>query len=168
MKVARDSSELLALWRHRVRYNQQAHYEMAIRSESKARPSGIASAILSAIVTVLVLFAAKTQPSAWLTIATLIASIAVTAITTIATSAKWSEKASQHHAAAAEYGKILRKIEEVQACPTELETDAMRTLKAIREKMDRIPTEAPAIPKKIWRALPKELTPELDKLAPLG
>jgi hypothetical protein len=33
----------------------------------------------------------------------------------------------------------------------------------IREKMDRIPAEAPAIPEKISRRLPKDVTPETDE-----
>lgn len=159
METPRNSTELLMLWQHRVRYNQKAHYDMAIRSERKAQLSGRVSAILSAVVTVLVLFAAKTAPSGWLSTITLIISIAVTALTTIAASAKWSERASQHHGAATEYGKILRRIEEVLASPLDLETDEGGTLKLIREKIDRIPSEAPAIPQKIWHKLSKVLTP---------
>jgi hypothetical protein len=124
--------------------------------------SGTLSALLSAAITVLVVFAAK-SPSTKLSIATVIASIVVTAFTAIATSSKWSERASQHHGAAVEYGKIFRKIEELLACPSDWQNEAPKTLKMIREKMDRIPAEAPAIPEKIWRRLPKEVTPETDK-----
>jgi hypothetical protein len=160
--INQNPIELLAIWHRRVRLNQRAHYELEGRAEKKARLSGMASAVLSAAVTILVLLAAKTTPSAWLSIVTVGLSIAVTAITTITTSAKWSERASQHHAVAVEYGKIVRKIEELLACPDSLNPDARDTLKMLREKMDRIPGEAPPVPRKLWSALPKELTPDLE------
>jgi hypothetical protein len=90
----------------------------------------------------------------------------VTAITTIVTSSKWSDEASQHHAAAVEYGKVFRKIEEILACPSELTADPLKIIKMIREKMDRIPNEAQPIPRRVWRKLPKELTPEELSLTP--
>jgi hypothetical protein len=160
MEVPENPHDLLLRWRHRARSNQQAHYKMAIRLNRTAFTSGALSALLSASVTVLVLFAAKTQPTATLSIITLVISIVVTAITTISTSSKWSDRASEHHAAGVEYGKVFRKIEELLACPIEVEQDAAKALKAIREKLDRIPSEAPAIPPRIWKNLPRELTPE--------
>lgn len=160
MEVAETPHHLLLRWRSRARKNQQAHYRMAIRLERTAWTSGAISAILSAAVTVLVVFAAKVQPSTKLSIATLVISILVTTITTISISSKWSDKASQHHAAAVEYGKVFRKIEQTLANPAEIQGDAGGTLKLIREKLDRIPSEAPAIPPRIWKRLPEELTPE--------
>ena len=166
MEEPQNPLDLLRRWRHRARSNQKAHYEMAIRLDRRAWVAGALSAILSGTITVLVLFAAKTTPSTNLSIATVIVSIIVTAITTIATSSKWSDKASQHHGAAVEYGKIFRKIEEVLVCPSVLETDPAKTLETIREKMDQIPSEAPPIPRRIWKKLPKELTPEELSLVP--
>jgi hypothetical protein len=159
MEVAENPHHLLLRWRHRARSNQQAHYYMAIRLERTAWIAGAVSAILSATVTVLVVFAAKIQPSTKLSIATLIVSILVTTITTISASSKWSDKASQHHSAAVEYGKVFRKIEETLANLISSEADTQGILKLIREKLDRVPSEAPAIPPRIWKKLPKELTP---------
>lgn len=90
----------------------------------------------------------------------------MTAITTIGTSSKWSDEASQHHAAAVEYGKVFRKVEEILTCPSELNADPLKIIKVIREKMDRIPSEAPPIPPRVWRKLAKELTPEELSLTP--
>jgi hypothetical protein len=129
---------------------------MEERCERLSFGFGVASALLSSIVGVLVLVAVKIDPPTWLRISTAGISIIVAAITTIATSAKWSDKAARHHAAGAEYGKMLRKIEEILVLP---EDDARKSVKALREKLDQIPGEAPPVLKRVWRGLPKELTP---------
>lgn len=159
METPESSVELLKLWRHRVRLNSRAHYQMEERCERLSFSFGVASALLSAMVGVLVLVGVKIDPPIWLRILTASISIIVAAITAIATSAKWSDKAAKHHVAGAEYGKMLRKIEEILVLPPESEVDARKSVKALREKLDQIPVESPPVLRRVWRALPKELTP---------
>ena len=125
--------------------------------------SGVIPAILSGVIGVLILVAVKYDPPAWFQISIGSLSIIAAAITTIGTYGKWSERASQHHTAAAEYGKLLRKIEETLASPPDAEI-MQKTIKAIREKLDAIPGEAPPVLKKVWKQLPPELTPEAENL----
>jgi hypothetical protein len=162
METPENALDLLKRWHHRARFNQRAHYEMEERCSRRASFSGTASAILSAIVGVLLLVAVRINPPPTLRIATASISIIVAAITAIATYAKWSEKAAQHHSAAAEYGKIFRKIEETIAVPPASDDLMLKSVKTIREKLDQIPGDAPPVPKRVWRKLSAHLTRPAD------
>ena len=163
MKLPESSIDLLKLWRHRVRNNQTAHYEMEERCDRWAFWFGVISAILSGAIGVLILVTAKYDPPTWLRILIGGISILASVITTVATSGRWGEKAAQHHATAAAYGAVLRRIEEAIVLPPK-EEDATRNLLAeLREQMDEIPTKAPPVPKKVWLTLPAELTPTPEK-----
>lgn len=147
------------MWRRQARLNQRGHYEMEERCAGRAFVFGVASAALSAGVGVLILLAVRSDPPVWLRLLTAGVSIMASAITAVATSSKWSEKAAQHHATAAEYGKIRRKMEEMLVLPSEQEDVIRKSLSLIRERMDELPPSSPAIPKSVWSTISKELTP---------
>ena len=86
-------------------------------------------------------------------------SILASVITTVATSAKWSEKASQHHSAGAAFGILHRRIEEALALPLQSDEATRALVEAIRVELDALPMKAPPIPDRVWKALPEELTP---------
>ena len=159
-----DAITLLKSWRHRARQNQKAHYAMAQRADRFAFWFGTAAAIMSGVVGIIIIFAARTTPSSaiLLTIATL--SIVSSVITTIATSAKWSDKAAQHHAAGAAYGVLHRRVEQALALPPPSGERSSELADALRVEFDLLPMKAPPIPNHIWRTLPEEVTPSRPAL----
>ena len=159
-----DATTLLKSWRHRARLNQKAHYAMAQRAARFAFWFGTAAAVISGVVGILILIAARTTPSPELLITIATVSIISSVITTIATSAKWCDKAAQHHAAGAAYGVLHRRVEQALALPPpsdELSRDLADTL---RIEFDALPMKAPPVPNHIWLALPEELTPSKPAL----
>lgn len=168
MKNPESPSNLLERWRHRQRLNQRAHYEMAVRSTRRSFSFGVASAIISGAVGLLILMAVRYDPPVWLRVTIGCLSIIGAVVAAVATSAKWSEKGAQHHAAGAAYGAVLRRIEEGLALPPQSD-EAMRTLlQELRKEMDAIPTKAPHIPRRVWEGLPPELTPSRNPEAQPG
>ncbi len=120
---------------------------------------GVASAVISGAVGILILAAVRYDPPVWLRVTIGCLSIFGAVVAAAATLAKWSEKAAQHHAAGAAYGAVLRRIEEALVLPP-LSDELMRTLmQELRKDIDAIPTKAPTIPPKVWETLPPELTP---------
>ncbi len=160
--------ELLQLWRHRQRLNQRAHYLMAEKCSRLAFSFGVASAIVSGAVGILILMAVRYDPPVWLRVTIGCLSILGAVVAATATLAKWSEKAAQHHAAGVAYGAILRRLEEALVLlPTS--DEAMKLmLDELRKDIDAIPTKAPHVPKKVWQTLPAELTPSTGAEAQPG
>lgn len=154
-----NSTELLQSWRHRARMNQKAHYKMAQRTQRLSFWFGTIAAVLSGIVGILILFVAK-DPATWLRLTAAGISILVSVITTISTSAKWSDKAGQHHAAGAAYGVLHRRLEEALAFPAPSEAAARTVLEEVRTELDSLPMKAPSVPDAVWKNLPDELTPD--------
>ncbi len=86
--------------------------------------------------------------------------ILASVIAAIATSAKWSERAAQHHAAAAAYGDLHRRFEEALAIPPATDEGMRMLVEQLRAALTAVPMNAPPIPDSIWKAIPHELTPD--------
>lgn len=153
-------AELLALWSHRQRYNQKAHYFMSEKLGRKAFWFGVITALFSGSVGLLLILKARFNMPDYVVQVAAGVSILSSVIGAIVTSAKWSEKASQHHAAGAAYGAALRRIHQTIALPPPSQGDFQKAITEIREAIDAIPSTAPGIPTKIWKKVPKELTPD--------
>lgn len=118
----------------------------------------LVSPVLSGLVGVFILLAAR-DPATWLRLTAAGMSILASVTATIATSAKWSEKAEQHHSVGAAYGKLHRRLEEALALPRASEEAAQNVLEEVRAEMDALPMKAPSIPNDVWHSIPDELTP---------
>lgn len=154
-----NAIELLRSWRHRARLNQKAHYMMVHRAEARAFWFGVASAVISGVVGLLILITEKSEAPSWVRLTAGGVSILASVITAIATSGKWSEKAAQHQAAAAAYGNAHRKFEQALALPPSGESALNELVETLRIELEGIPMNAPAIPDSVWRRVPNELTP---------
>jgi hypothetical protein len=162
LKTPATATELLQSWRHRARLNQKAHYIMVHRAERRAFWFGVVSAVISGVVGVLILITEKTEAPLWVPICAGAASIFASVITGIATSAKWSEKAAQHHAAAAAYGNVHRRFEQALALPPVTEEAMNSLIEELRTELEAIPMNAPPIPDAVWKRVPHELTPTVS------
>jgi hypothetical protein len=154
-----NATELLRSWRHRARLNQKAHYVMVHRAEFRVFWFGVTSAVISGVVGLLILITKETQASDLVRICAGGVSIFASVVTAIATSGKWSEKAAQHHAAAAAYGNVHRRFEQVLAVPPASEETLNALIDELRKDLEAIPMNAPPIPESVWKKLPDELTP---------
>ena len=158
LKTPTTATELLRSWRHRARLNQKSHYAMVHRAERRVFWFGVVSALISGVVGVLILITEKTQAPTWVPVCAGAASILASMITGIATSAKWSEKAAQHHAAAAAYGNVHRRFEQALALPPASDEAMSALVEELRTELEAIPLSAPPVPDAIWKRVPHELT----------
>lgn len=158
LKTPATATELLRSWRHRARLNQKAHYTMVHRAERRAFWFGVVSALISGVVGVLILITEKIEAPTWVSICAGAASIFASAITGIATSAKWSEKAAQHHAAAAAYGNVHRRFEQALALPPTSGQAMSALIEELCIELEAIPMNAPPVPDAVWKQIPRELT----------
>ena len=158
LKTPVTATELLRSWRYRARLNQKAHYAMVHRSERRAFWFGVVSALISGVVGILILITEKAQAPSWVPVCAGAASILASMITGIATSAKWSEKAAQHHAAAAAYGNVHRRFEQALALPPATDEAISTLIEELRIELEAIPLNAPPVPDAVWKRVPHELT----------
>ncbi|MHB1246159.1 MAG: SLATT domain-containing protein [Sulfuriferula sp.] len=154
-----NAVDLLQSWRHRARLNQKAHYVMVHRAEFRVFWFGVTSAVISGVVGLLILITKETQASDWVHIGAGGISIFASVVTAIATSGKWSEKAAQHHAAAAAYGNVHRRFEQALAVPPVNEEALHALIEELRKELEAIPMNAPPIPASVWKKVPDEITP---------
>lgn len=132
---------------------------MVHRSEARAFWFGVTSFVISGVVGILILIANQTETSPWMKIVAGCLSILASVITAISTSGKWSERAAQHHAAAAAYGNVHRRFEQSLALPPVGPEIIQKLLEDLRLELEAIPMSAPPIPESVWKKIPHELTP---------
>jgi hypothetical protein len=163
MTDRRTPTELLEHWARRQRSNQLSHYHMAEVAGRRAFWFSVTSATISGVVGFLILIAVRYDPPLWLRLALGCLSILGAVVAAVAASAKWGDKATQHHAAGAAYGAVLRRIQEALAVPPESD-EAMRSLlQELRKEIDAVPMKAPPIPDRVWRRMRTKLTPEDER-----
>ena len=82
----------------------------------------------------------------WFGIASLVAAV----LSALQTHFHFSERSETHKSIGARYGNIRREIEEVLAVPTEQRGDVQAVVSRIRERLDALGSEGPAVPSKIF------------------
>lgn len=153
--------QLLELWRGRVRMNQRIHYVMEERCERRALMLGVSAALLSGIVGALILAAARYDLPVWLRVVTGAVSLLASVIATVATSAKWNERAAQHHAVAVAFGVELRRIEAAIALGW-TEDELRKLVTELQDSLKEIPSKAPPVPEQLWKKIKPHMTPDSD------
>jgi hypothetical protein len=151
--------ELLCDWREKARHNQVVHYAKADQLTTNSYRFSYSLAGLSALIGCLILLSIRIDVYEELKLWIGVFSIVAATLSGVHASLKLAERAGLHHAAAAKYGAARRHIEAVLALPPEPPEQATKTLAAIREVLDSIPSTAPAITRAFWFTTPKDLTP---------
>ncbi len=142
-----STEELLGDWYRRLRFSQFAHYESAKSFEHLNYQIGIPVVVLSAFVGTSVFASLGKVTDEKLQILIGLTSVVTAALASIQTFLRFSERAEKHRIAAAKYGALRRKIEELLAMAGDVTKDATT---ALRKDMDRLSEEAPHIPERIW------------------
>jgi hypothetical protein len=151
------AEELLRTWERRTRESQVAHYTAADRHRLRDRLLGIPAIALSTVVGTSV-FATlqKELESRWKILLALL-SILAAVLMTLHTSMGFSERAERHRVSGARYAGIRRRIEEVLALPRESRGEVAESLSSIRESMNKLAEESPALPPGLWDRSTKPL-----------
>jgi len=151
--------DTLGLWQRRARESQKAHYRMALRCRRRSSGFAAGGAGIAAAIGVLVLLSARYQFPDWAKIVIAALSLIGAGLATIQGVLKPAEDSEKHHNGGLKYGAVIREIASATAIPPRNRSEAEERLKHIREMLDAIPGEAPAIPQRVWRNL-GPLTPD--------
>lgn len=160
-----DVELLLSNWHRRVRESQFAHYSAADRLGSKNYWLGIPALVLSTFVGTTVFSLLEQQIDIRLKIALGMVSVAVAVLTALQTFLRLEERAEKHRAVAAKYGDIRREIEVIKAIPKASRGEAKLTLTRLKSRLADLATEAPQIPKLVWKSVQDQL--EKDPASPI-
>jgi len=141
--------ELVLAWLRRARESQLSHYAMANRLAKSNLWIGVPIIVISALVgtsafastvTELVPISAKVAVGG--------ASVLAAVLASLQTFFRFSERAEHHKAFAAKFGAVRRELEAVHVSGKTSHQPS--SIDVLREKLDRLAEEAPAVPDKVF------------------
>ena len=136
--------ELMSDWHERLYNAQRGHYVCSEKLYNKADLTGYALILSSTIVTGCLFFDAQ----GWWKFMLVTMSILSAALSGLVSFGRFSEKAELHRAAAGNYGKLRRQLENLHAKKDKLDDDALDIkLKVLRIEWEYISQNSPLTPK---------------------
>lgn len=139
-----DPGALMQAWLRRARESQLGHYEMAMMLERRGHWLGVPVIVISGVVGTSV-FASVAAEAVSVPVALMVGALSVTAaiLSSLQTFFKFAERAEKHKTFGARYGAIRRELESMYAAGTA--TQEPQYLAVVREKLDLLAQEAPAV-----------------------
>lgn len=145
-----STKQLLTDWKRRCRESQRNHYTAANRYMKRNRWVGTPAIVLSAILGTGVLASMESHVSmAWRIAAGLIG-VAAAVLTALQVNLNHSERAERHKTAGARYAAVRREIEQTLSVEPGGREDLLRILDKIRDRMDSLAEQSPALPPDLW------------------
>lgn len=146
--------ELVVAWLRRARESQLSHYEMATRLARRNLWLGIPVIVITAIVgtSAFASIVAELVPT-WAKVGAGGASVVAAVLASLQTFFKFSERAERHKAFAAKFGAVRRELETLHASGRVAQEPSY--VAVLREKLDRLAEEAPAVPADVFTAIQK-------------
>jgi hypothetical protein len=141
---------LIEEWHAGIRINVLAHYECSKIFERQHRTLGYPTVILSALAGTAFVSSLTDSNIWWARGIAILLSLAVTVFASLQTFLRYAERAEKHKAAAAEFGKLRRELEQLAAFVPEDGTVTAHEMQAIRVKWGELSTHAPAIPNYVY------------------
>jgi hypothetical protein len=157
-----EERQLLDKWQARAELRERVHYLAAGRFELRRLILGGFAGGLSAVVGTSVFTTLTKNQSTLITLGTGLISIAVAVLAAMQTILRFPEQATNHHSASADFGKIRRFIEQVQAYSDVGTPVREEVMTQIREQYDTAAQKAPVPPKRLWHKAEKELRKEKE------
>lgn len=141
--------ELVVAWLRRARESQMTHYEMATRLSTRNHWIGVPVIMISALVGTSAFASVLSELiPIWAKIIVGVASVLAAVLAALQTFFKYSERAEQHKVFAAKFGALRRELETIHASGRAAQE--CDSLNALREKLDRLAEEAPAVPTEVF------------------
>lgn len=144
-----DAEELVLAWLRRARESQLAHYEMANRLGRRNLWMGVPVIVITAMVGTSA-FASVVSDliPVWAKIAAGGASVLAAVLASLQTFFKFSERSERHKTFGAKFGAVRRELESLHASGKA--TEEPDKVAVLREKLDRLAEEAPAVPRDVF------------------
>lgn len=142
---ASTDAELLLAWLRRARESQFAHYAAADELSWKGHALGVPVIILTSVIgaSAFASVAAEVVPTyAKIFVGAL--SVLAALMSGLQTFFKFSERADKHRTFGARFGAVRRELEQLHA-------RGGNTTDAIRQSLDTLAEEAPAVPASVYR-----------------
>lgn len=146
--------ELVLAWLRRARESQLSHYEMAARLARRNLWMGVPVIVITAVVgtSAFASIVAELVPT-WAKIGAGAASVVAAVLASLQTFFKFSERAERHKTFAAKFGAVRRELETLHASGRA--TQETSYVAVLREKLDRLAEEAPAVPAEVFTVIQK-------------
>jgi hypothetical protein len=143
-------NELIEEWHAGIRINVLAHYECSKLFDRYHRLLGYPTVILSALAGTAFVSSLTDSNVWWARGVAILLSLAVTVFASLQTFLRFSERAEKHKAAATEFGKLRRELEQIIAFVPADGNVATGEMSFVRAKWGELSTHAPAIPNQVY------------------
>lgn len=147
---------MLRRWYKRLRETQESHYEASKPLAKLNTRLGLPVVIFSTIVGTSVFASLSKEVNIYWKITVAVISILAAILAGLQTFLKFSEKSEAHRAIASQAGSLRRQIEQLIASG-DVENISEEKLNSLREQIDKLSANAPAISEKIWIKAKKRL-----------
>ena len=143
-------NELIEEWHAGIRINVLAHYESSKLFERYHRLLGYPTVILSALAGTAFVSSLTDSSVWWARAIAILLSLAVTVFASLQTFLRYAERAEKHKAAATEFGKLRRELEQTIALIPVGDTIGAGVMESVRAKWGELSTHAPSIPNHVY------------------
>jgi len=144
-----DQRDLLSTWLKRVRENQHAHYRAEVQFDKLHFRIGVPAAAFSVIIGTSVFASLNSVVDIRLKILVGLASITAATLSGLQTFLRYSDRAERHRRAGRQFASIRRSMEHHLCLGNGHITPDL--VSKIRKRYDAIASEAPYIPRNIWK-----------------
>jgi Protein of unknown function (DUF4231) len=139
--------ELVLAWIRRTREAQMSHYEMAEQLSRRHHWMGVPVIVIAAVVGTSAFASVLSELiPLWAKLCVGAASVLAAVLAALQTFFKFSERAERHKTFGAKFGAVRRELETLHASGHA--SQEANYVNMLREKLDRLAEEAPAVPSK--------------------
>ncbi len=145
---------LVLAWLRRARESQMAHYAMATLLTRRNYWIGIPVIVIAGVVGTSAFASVLSElVPLWAKVSTGVASVSAAVLASLQTFFKFAERSERHKTFAAKFGAVRRELEGMHASGSSLDAESVAK---IREKLDRLAEEAPAVPASTFQRVQAE------------
>lgn len=141
---------LLDEWHTGIRVCVMSHHECAKRNDGYHQLLGWPLVVFSAVAGTSAVSSMNDSGVGWQRILAVSLSMLVTVLASLQTFLRYSEQAQQHKAAAVEFGKLRRELEQMLALLPAGTAPDKAQMDAVRVKWGDLSSHAPSIPNRIY------------------
>jgi len=144
-----STEDLVLAWLRRSREAQLCHYEMSTKLSMQNLVMGVPVIMITALVGTSAFASILSELiPIWAKIAVGFTSLLAAVISSLQTFFKFSERSEQHKTFAAKFGAVRRELEVLHVSGNAFQEPSY--VNVLRDKLDRLAEEAPAIPPRIF------------------
>ncbi|MBI5924249.1 MAG: DUF4231 domain-containing protein [Aquabacterium sp.] len=152
-----NTEDLLKQWLVGIRIAHIQQFLASNHSEKMHRRLGIPTVVLGTVVGTSVFASLDATPQAWVKIGIGLLSVASAVLAALQTFMGYTEKCTEHKAAAIRYGKLRRELEQYIACHKEGDNGDEAFLLDFRERWNETDSSAPTTSQRFHDAARKQV-----------